>query len=52
MDIGNIATALSTANVGSGVSLGVLNSVLNLDQTVAAQLAASIGLGVHFDAYA
>lgn len=52
MDIGSVATALSTAGVGQGVSLSVLNSVLNLDQTVAAQLAASIGLGTRFDAYA
>ena len=45
MDIAGVATALSSSSTSDGVSLGVLNSVLKLDQTVGAQLAASIGLG-------
>jgi hypothetical protein len=52
MDIGSVATALSSSSVSSGVGLGVLNSVLNLEQSVGAQLAASIGLGTVVDAYA
>jgi len=52
MDIAGVATALSSAAVGQGVSLGVLNSVLQLEQSVGAELAASIGLGTVVDAYA
>jgi hypothetical protein len=52
MDIGSVATSLSASNVSGSIGLSVLNSVLNLDQTVAAQLAASIGLGTRIDAYA
>jgi hypothetical protein len=52
MDIAGVATALSSSSVSSGVSMGVLNSVLNLEQTTGAQLAASLGLGRHIDAYA
>jgi hypothetical protein len=52
MDIAGLATSLSSAAVGQGVTLGVLNSVLKLESTVGAQLAASIGLGTVVDAYA
>jgi hypothetical protein len=52
MDIAGVATALSSNSVSNGVSLGVLNSVLNLEQTTGAQLAASLGLGTVIDAYA
>jgi hypothetical protein len=52
MDIAGVATALSSNAVSNGVSLGVLNSVLNLEQTTGAQLAASLGLGTVIDAYA
>ena len=48
---------ISGAAAGGGsvalqVNLGVLKSVENLDQIVAAQLAASIGLGTTVDAFA
>ena len=52
MDIAGVATALSSSSVPDGVSLGVLNSVLHLEQTTGAQLAASLGLGTVIDAYA
>ena len=52
MDVGEIATGLSMANVAGSVDLGVLKMLQNLDQAVAAQLAASIGLGTAVDAYA
>jgi hypothetical protein len=52
MDIAGVATALSSNSVSNGVSLGVLSSVLNLEQTTGAQLAASLGLGTVIDAYA
>jgi hypothetical protein len=52
MDIAGVATALSSSSVSGGVGLSVLNSVLNLEQTTGAQLAASLGLGTVIDAYA
>jgi hypothetical protein len=52
MDIAGVATALSSSRVSDGVGLGVLNSVLHLEQTTGAQLAASLGLGTVIDAYA
>jgi hypothetical protein len=52
MDIASVATGLSSSSVSNGVGLGVLNSVLHLEQTTGAQLAASLGLGRVIDAYA
>lgn len=52
MDIGSVATDLSSAGVGTGVTLGVLAQLQNLEQVIGAQLAASIGLGTRIDAYA
>ncbi|MBV8331203.1 MAG: hypothetical protein JO192_00545 [Candidatus Eremiobacteraeota bacterium] len=40
------------AGVTGAVGMAVLKSVLNAEQAVAAQLAASIGLGANIDAYA
>jgi hypothetical protein len=52
VDVAGVASDLSAAGVATGVDLGVLKVLMNLDQTVAAQLAASIGLGTAVDAYA
>jgi hypothetical protein len=52
LDIASVASGLSAANVAGQVDIGVLKTLLNLDQAVAAQLAASIGLGTAVDAYA
>ena len=43
---------ISSGSVALSINLGVLKAVENLDQVVAAQLAASIGLGTTVDAYA
>jgi len=40
------------AGVTGAVGMAVLKNVLNAEQAVAAQLAASIGLGANIDAYA
>jgi len=52
MDLEGVASALSSSSVSSGVTVGVLKTLENLDSAVAAQLAASIGLGTAIDAYA
>ena len=52
MDLAGVASALSSSAVSQSVDIGVLNLIQNLDQAVAAQLAASIGLGTAVDAYA
>jgi len=52
MDIAAIASGLSSSSVGQNVDLGVLKALQNLDQAVAGQLAASIGLGTGIDTYA
>ena len=52
MDAAGVSSALSSAGVATGVDLAMLKAVQNLDQAVAAQLAASIGLGTAVDAYA
>ena len=48
----SLASSLSSSNVSAGVNIGVLKALENLDATVGAQLAASIGLGTAVDAYA
>ena len=52
MDVAGISSTLATAGVAGQVDTSVLELLMNLDQTVAAQLAASIGLGTAVDAYA
>jgi len=53
MDISGVATALSSSSsLGDGVSLNVLNSVNQLQASIGALLAASIGLGANVDQYA
>ncbi|HEV7179175.1 MAG TPA: hypothetical protein VGN11_04855 [Candidatus Baltobacteraceae bacterium] len=52
MDLGSIATGLVNSSVGNSINVDLLKSVQNLDQNVAALLAASIGLGGSVDAYA
>ena len=52
MDIASVATDLSSSGVATHVNLSVLASIQNLDQIIAAKLAASIGLGTAIDAYA
>ncbi len=52
MDVAGLSTALSLSNTGAQVDVGVLKAVQNLDSAIGAQLAASIGLGQHIDAYA
>ena len=52
MDVGAVATDLSIGNAAQGVTLGVLKSVLNLEQIVGAQLAAALGIGTNIDTYA
>lgn len=52
MDVAGVSSSLALAGVAGQVDTGVLEMLLNLDQTVAAQLAASIGLGTAVDAYA
>ncbi|HZY98879.1 MAG TPA: hypothetical protein VFE36_04860 [Candidatus Baltobacteraceae bacterium] len=52
MDIAGVSSSLALAGVAGQVDTGVLKLLMNLDQTVAAQLSASIGLGTVVDAYA
>jgi hypothetical protein len=52
LDIAGVSTALTSAGIAGQVDASVLKLLMNLDQTVAAQLAASIGLGTAVDAYA
>ena len=52
VDIASVASGLASAGVSGAVDVGVLKMLMNLDQVVAAQLAASIGLGTAIDAYA
>jgi hypothetical protein len=52
VDVTGVASSLSSAAVAGQVDTSVLKLLMNLDQTVAAQLAASIGLGANVDAYA
>jgi hypothetical protein len=52
MDLAGVSTDLSSSSVALDVNVGVLKSLQNLDQVVAAQLAASLGLGSAIDAYA
>lgn len=52
MDVGSISTELAQGAVAGQVDVGVLKAVQNLDQNVAAELFASIGLGNGVDASA
>jgi len=52
MDVAALSTDLSLSATAGQVDVGVLKALQNLDQSVAAQLAASIGLGQSVDAYA
>jgi len=52
MDLAGVATDLSSASVAADANVAVLKAVQNIDQAVAARLAASIGLGSAVDAYA
>lgn len=52
MDVAGLSSSLASASVAGQVDTSVLKMLMNLDQTVAAQLAASIGLGTTVDAYA
>jgi hypothetical protein len=52
VDVAGVSSSLAAAGVAGQVDASVLKTLLNLDQAVAAQLAASIGLGTAVDAYA
>ncbi|MDP9024585.1 MAG: hypothetical protein M3N13_04305 [Candidatus Eremiobacteraeota bacterium] len=52
MDLGSIATGLVGQSVSNSLNVDVLKAVQNLDKSQALQLAASLGLGTHVDAYA
>lgn len=52
MDVAAVSSTLAMAGVAGQVDTSVLKLLMNLDQTVAAQLADSIGLGTAVDAYA
>jgi hypothetical protein len=52
VDVAGVSSSLASAAVAGQVDTSVLKLLMNLDQTVAAQLAASIGLGTAVDAYA
>ncbi len=52
MGLESIASALSSGAVSQSLNVSLLSAINNLDQNVAARLAASIGLGSRFDAYA
>lgn len=52
MDVAGLSSSIAGAGVAGQVDASVLKMLMNLDQTVAAQLAASIGLGTNVDAYA
>ena len=52
MDVGAIATSMALSNVASGVTLGVMSDVQNLQQDLVSRLFGSIGLGNGVDALA
>lgn len=52
MDVAGVSSSLASSAVAGQVDASVLKLLMNLDQTVATQLAASIGLGTVVDAYA
>jgi hypothetical protein len=52
VDVAGVASSLASAAVAGQIDTGVLKMLMNLDQSVAAELAASIGLGTAVDAYA
>lgn len=52
MDLSSIASGLAASSVTSGVNIGVLKAVQNLDQVQAGLLFSSIGLGGAVDTYA
>jgi len=52
VDLAGVSSSLASSAVAGQVDTSVLKLLMNLDQTVAAQLAASIGLGTAVDAYA
>ncbi len=52
MDISSIETGLVASSVSNSLNVSVLKAVQNLDQSQAALLAASIGLGGNVDAFA
>ena len=52
MEIDSIASGLAAQSVTSGVNIGVLKAVQNLDQVQAGLLFSSIGIGAGVDAYA
>lgn len=52
MDVAGVSSSLASSAVAGQVDTSVLKLLMNLDQTVASQLAASIGLGTAVDALA
>jgi hypothetical protein len=52
MDLAGVSAGVNTSGIALNVNLSVLDAIQALDQTVAAQLAASIGLGANVDSYA
>lgn len=52
MDIAALSTSLSASATAGQIDVGVLKALQNLDQNVAAQLAASLGIGRNVDTYA
>ena len=52
MDIASLSTGMAASAVGQQVDVGVLRAVQNLDENVAAELFASMGVGRSVDALA
>ncbi len=52
MDGAALSTSLSLSATSGRVDVNVLKAVQNLDKNVAAQLAASIGIGQNVDTFA
>jgi hypothetical protein len=52
MELESIASGLAAGSVSSSVNIGVLNAVNTLDQSTAAVLFSSLGIGGGVDTYA
>lgn len=52
MDINSIASSISLTNVGSQVTVGVMNATQNLEKDLVSRLFGSLGVGNGIDTYA
>ena len=50
--IASLSTALASASTGTSLNVDLAHATMQLDKIVGAQLAQSIGLGRHVDAFA